>query len=68
MADRVTNSIPVQETISEMVRQIAAQFHPDKIILFESHARGSEKVRGDIVLHMTIQWQRREGGMRLVVS
>ena len=50
MADRVTDSILVQETIREMVRRIAAQFHPDKIILFGSHARGEAGPDSDVDL------------------
>lgn len=30
-----------QEAIDELVRQIAEQFHPQKIILFGSRARGA---------------------------
>jgi predicted nucleotidyltransferase len=50
MTDQVANSIPVQETIREMVRRIAAQFHPDKIILFGSHARGEAGPDSDVDL------------------
>lgn len=50
MADRVTDSILVQETIREMVRRIAAQFHPDKIILFGPHARGEAGPDSDVDL------------------
>jgi uncharacterized protein len=50
MAQRVTDSIPVQESIREMVRRIAAQFHPDKIILFGSHARGKAGPDSDVDL------------------
>jgi len=50
MADRVTRSSPVQEAICEMVRRIVAQFHPDKIILFGSHARGDATPDSDVDL------------------
>jgi predicted nucleotidyltransferase len=50
MTDQVANSIPIQETIREMVRRIAAQFHPDKIILFGSHARGEAGLDSDVDL------------------
>jgi predicted nucleotidyltransferase len=33
-----------------MVRRIAAQFHPDKIILFGSHARGDARPDSDVDL------------------
>jgi predicted nucleotidyltransferase len=45
-----TDSIRVQETIREMVRRIAAQFYPDKIILFGSHARGDARPDSDVDL------------------
>ena len=50
MADPSSDSLPVQETIREMVRRIAAQFHPDKIILFGSHARGDGRLDSDVDL------------------
>lgn len=50
MADRVTDSISVEETIAEMVRRIVTQFHPDKIILFGSHARGEAEPDSDVDL------------------
>lgn len=50
MAMRGTDSIRVQDTIREMVRRIAAQFHPDKIILFGSHARGDARPDSDVDL------------------
>ena len=50
MADRVTDSISVEETIREMVRRIVTQFHPDKIILFGSHARGKAGPDSDVDL------------------
>lgn len=50
MAMPGTDSIRVQETIREMVRRIAAQFYPDKIILFGSHARGDARPDSDVDL------------------
>lgn len=50
MADRRVAAIPVQDSIREMVRRIAAQFHPDKIILFGSHARGQAGPDSDVDL------------------
>lgn len=54
MADRVTDSISVQETIAEMVRRIVSQFNPDKIILFGSHARGEAGPDSDVDLLIVI--------------
>jgi len=48
MAERSAASIPVQGSIREMVRRIAAQFHPDKIILFGSHTRGKAGPDSDV--------------------
>jgi uncharacterized protein len=50
MTDRMIDSIRVQETICEMVRRIVAQFNPDKIILFGSHARGKPGPDSDVDL------------------
>jgi len=50
MTERGTASIAVQDSIHEMVRRIAAQFHPDKIILFGSHARGQASPGSDVDL------------------
>lgn len=48
MAER--SAVSVQDPIREMVRRIAAQFHPDKIILFGSHARGQAGPDSDVDL------------------
>ena len=39
-----------QETISEMVRRIVERFHPEKIILFGSYARGTAGPDSDVDL------------------
>ncbi|MDX2251518.1 MAG: nucleotidyltransferase domain-containing protein [Nitrospira sp.] len=50
MAEQRAASNPVQDTIREMVRRIVARFHPDKIILFGSHARGQAGPDSDVDL------------------
>jgi len=45
---RVRNSI--KEQIQYMVRRIVAEFDPDKIILFGSHARGQAGPDSDVAL------------------
>jgi predicted nucleotidyltransferase len=45
---RVRNSI--KEQIQYMVRRIVAEFDPDKIILFGSHARGQAGLDSDVDL------------------
>ena len=47
MADR---AITVDEAVSVMVERIAARFHPERIILFGSHARGDAREDSDIDL------------------
>ena len=42
--------LAIQDAISEMVRRIVAQFDPEKIILFGSHARGSVEPDSDVDL------------------
>jgi predicted nucleotidyltransferase len=37
-------------TIREAARRIAEKFHPDRIILFDSHARGTMDERSDVDL------------------
>ncbi len=39
-----------QEKIREMVRRIVARFHPHKVILFGSHARGTADADSDVDL------------------
>lgn len=47
----------VQERIDEMVRRIVSQFHPEKIILFGSHARGEAGPDSDVDLLVVMQPQ-----------
>lgn len=46
---------PVQEAIHEMVRRIVGRFHPEKIILFGSHARGTAGADSDADLLIVMQ-------------
>jgi len=45
-----TKKKSVKAEIREMVRRIVKQFHPDKIILFGSHARGNVGPDSDVDL------------------
>jgi predicted nucleotidyltransferase len=45
-----TTEIAAQEKIQEMVRRIVARFHPEKIILFGSYARGTAGPDSDVDL------------------
>lgn len=48
---------PVQVTIAEMVRRIVARFHPERIILFGSHARGTAGPHSDVDLLVVMEPQ-----------
>lgn len=50
-----------------MVRRIAEQFHPDKIILFGSHARGTATPESDVdlLVVMPTGGERREQQVRI---
>jgi len=50
MTTAVTDSRNVEEILQEMVRRIVEAVHPDKIILFGSHARGEANEHSDIDL------------------
>jgi len=52
----------VQKKISEMVRRIVERFHPEKIILFGSHARGTAGPDSDVdlLVVMPVQGSRRQ--------
>jgi predicted nucleotidyltransferase len=47
---RMTKSTTVQQLIDRMTKRIVRKFHPDKIILFGSHARGDAGADSDIDL------------------
>lgn len=49
------NISAVQVTIAEMVRRIVERFHPDRIILFGSHARGTAGPHSDVDLLVVMQ-------------
>lgn len=50
MAYTGLSTLTVQDVLAEMVRRIVSQFHPDKIILFGSHARGEAGPDSDVDL------------------
>lgn len=39
-----------EETLAEITRRLVENFHPQKIILFGSHARGTADYRSDVDL------------------
>lgn len=44
-----------QETIRAMARKIAERFHPERVVLFGSHARGEAAENSDIDLLVVMQ-------------
>lgn len=55
MVQSARNAITVQATIDEMVRRIVERFHPERIILFGSHARGTAGQHSDVDLLVVMQ-------------
>ena len=43
-----------RETIDEMARKIAERFHPERIILFGSYARGKATEESDLDLYIEL--------------
>ncbi len=50
MSESTSATSSASEIIQEMVCRIVARFHPDRIILFGSHARGSAGPDSDVDL------------------
>ncbi len=46
----MSSSRSVEETIDRMTRRIVRKFHPEKVILFGSHARGKAGADSDVDL------------------
>lgn len=61
MTVSVTVQSPARERIEEMVRRIVDRFHPEKVILFGSHARGTAAADSDadLLVVMRVQGSRR---------
>ena len=60
----------VQKILEEMVRRITARFHPDRIILFGSHARGDAGADSDfdLLVVMPVTGSRREKAIEIGVA
>ena len=60
----------VQKKIEEMVRRIVERFHPEKIILFGSHARGTAGPDSDVdlLVVMPVQGSRRRKATEIDLS
>jgi predicted nucleotidyltransferase len=55
----VRTRIP-EETIRELVRRIADEFHPDRIYLFGSYAYGEPRPESDVDLLVVMETSQRE--------
>lgn len=57
-----------QKAIDEVVRQIAEEFHPQKIILFGSYARGKPRPESDVDLLVVMETPLREVEQAIQIS
>ena len=60
----------LQKTIDRMVRRIVRRFHPDRVILFGSHARGTAGPDSDVdlLVVMPVTGSRREKVVEIGVA
>mgnify|MGYP002641044628 FL=1 len=56
-----------QEAIDEVVRQIAEKFHPQKIILFGSYARGNPRPESDVDILVVMDTELKESQQSLQI-
>ena len=59
-----------QDVLDEMVRRIVERFHPQKIILFGSHARGDAGLDSDVdlLVVMPVNGSRRKAAVDIGVA
>jgi len=60
----------VNKHVRQMVKRIVAQFHPERIILFGSHARGGAGADSDVdlLIVMPVSGSRREKAIEIGVA
>ena len=60
----------IQKTIDRMVQRIVKRFHPDRVILFGSHARGTAGPDSDVdlLVVMPVKGSRREKVVEIGVA
>ena len=65
---RIQNS--VKRHIQQMVKRIVAQFHPERIILFGSHARGQAGTDSDVdlLIVMPVSGSKRQKAVEIGVA
>jgi predicted nucleotidyltransferase len=68
--DSADRNKPANEAIAEMARRIAVQFHPDRVILFGSYARGTAGPDSDVdlLVVMPANGSRRERAVEIDVA
>jgi predicted nucleotidyltransferase len=61
---------PIRHQIREMADRIIARFHPERIILFGSHARGNAGVDSDVdlLVVMPVKGSKREKAVEIGVA
>lgn len=57
-----------KQAIQEIVRQIAEKFHPQKIILFGSYARGNPRPESDVDLLIVMETSLKETKQALLID
>jgi uncharacterized protein len=57
-----------EKAIRDVVRQIAEKFHPRKIILFGSYARGKPRPESDVDLLVVMETQLKETRQALLID
>jgi predicted nucleotidyltransferase len=57
-----------EKAIRDVVRQIAEKFHPQKIILFGSYARGKPRPESDVDLLVIMETQLKETRQALLID
>jgi predicted nucleotidyltransferase len=57
-----------EKAIQDVVRQIAEKFHPQKIILFGSYARGKPRPESDVDLLVVMETQLKETRQALLID
>ena len=60
----------IQDVLDEMVRRIVERFHPDRILLFGSHARGDAELDSDVdlLVVMPVSGSRRKTAVDIGVA
>ncbi len=60
----------IQDVLDEMVLRIVERFHPDRILLFGSHARGDAELDSDVdlLVVMPVSGSRRKAAVDIRVA